>query len=152
MTGIPEGFQPIQRIRPNTFAALAGPFYWRHQVGAVQVGVRVEERHCNTRGTCHGGLLATLADIALGYACAAAAEASGKDRNFVTIDLALEYLASARPGEWLQSEVQVLNADTRTASAAGFLLAEGRPVVRMSANFRLARPRPAAPADADAKQ
>jgi len=143
---IPEGFEPIQRIQPNTFAALAGPFYWRRDGSGVSVGLRVEARHCNTRGTCHGGLLATLADIALGYACAAAGEAAGKGRNFVTIDLSLEYLAGTRAGDWIQSEVRVLNADTRTASAEGFLVADRRPVVRMSANFRMAGARGPGPA------
>ncbi|MFY9315530.1 MAG: PaaI family thioesterase [Burkholderiales bacterium] len=145
-SGIPEGFEPIQRIKPNTFAALAGPFYWRRLDGGVSVGLRVETRHCNTRGTCHGGLLATLADIALGYTCAAAAAAAGKERNFVTIDLSVEYMASTQAGDWLYSEVKVLNADTRTAAAAGHLLVEGRPVARISANFRLVRSRAPQPA------
>jgi uncharacterized protein (TIGR00369 family) len=149
--GIPEGFEPIQRIKPNTFAALAGPFYWRRQDGGVSVGLRIEAHHCNTRGTCHGGLLATLADIALGYACAAAAATAGKDRNFVTIDLSVEYMASTQAGDWLYSEVTVLNADTRTAAAAGRLLVDGRPVARVSANFRLARTRAPQPAGRDEK-
>ena len=62
-------------------------------------------------------------------------------RNFVTIDLALEYLAATQAGDWLYSEVRVMNADTRTAAAAGHLLVDGRPVARISANFRLARTR-----------
>lgn len=145
--GIPEGFEPIQRIKPNTFAALAGPFYWRRQGAGVSVGLRIEAHHCNTRGTGHGGLLATLADIALGYACAAAAEAAGKGRNFVTIDLSVEYLSGTRAGQWIQSEVRVLNAGSRTASAEGFLVADGSPVARISANFRMARMRSEGPAE-----
>src|SRR5512135_2657321 len=148
--GIPDGFEPIQRIKPGTFAALAGPFYWRRGDGGVSVGLRIEAHHCNTRGTCHGGLLATLADIALGYSCAAAGEAAGQGSNFVTIDLSVEYLAGARAGQWIQSEVRVLNAGSRTAAAQGFLVADGRPIARMSANFRLAKLRgegPAAPPD-----
>jgi hypothetical protein len=35
----------------------------------------------------------------------------------------------------------VLNTDSRTASAAGHLMVEGSPVARISANFRMARPR-----------
>jgi hypothetical protein len=44
----------------------------------------------------------------------------------------------------------VLNADSRTAAAAGHLLVEGNPVARISANFRMARsrvPQPVAPED-----
>ena len=34
------------------------------------VGLRVESKHCDARGTVHGGILATLADVALGYTMA----------------------------------------------------------------------------------
>ena len=141
MNNVPEGFEPVQRIQPHTFAGLVGPFYARREGREISVGLRIEERHLNSRGTCHGGLLATLADIALGYACVAAAE-EGQSRNFVTIDLSVEYLAGTQAGDWVQSEVKVLNADSRTASAAGHLCVDGRPVARISANFRMARTRP----------
>jgi uncharacterized protein (TIGR00369 family) len=141
--GIPEGFQLDARTQPHTFSGLVGPFYSRRQGDEISLGLRIEPRHCNSRGTCHGGLLATLADIALGYACALASEAQGGKRNFVTVDLSLQYLASTHPGDWVQSEVTVLSPGSSTAAATGHLLANGRPVVRISANFRLARPRSA---------
>ena len=142
---IPEGYELLQRTVGNTFAGLAGPFYAKRQGRDVSLGLRIEERHLNSRGTCHGGLLATLADIALGYACVAAAEESG-GKNFVTIDLSVEYLAGTQAGDWLYSEVKVLNVDTRTAAAAGHLMVDNQPVARVSANFRMARQRPAQPA------
>jgi len=140
-SGIPEGYELLQRTVGNTFSGLAGPFYAKRRGRDISLGLRVEERHLNSRGTCHGGLLATLADIALGYACVAAAEESG-GKNFVTIDLSVEYMASTRAGDWLYSEVRVLNVDTRTAAAAGHLMVDGQPVARVSANFRMARQRP----------
>jgi acyl-coenzyme A thioesterase 13 len=140
-TEIPEGYELLQRTVGNTFAGLAGPFHARREGRDISLGLRIEQRHLNSRGSCHGGLLATLADIALGYACVAATEESA-NKNFVTIDLSVEYMASTQAGDWLYSEVKVLNADTRTASAVGHLLVDGRPVARISANFRLARPRP----------
>jgi uncharacterized protein (TIGR00369 family) len=136
---IPEGFQLDQRIQPHTFGGLVGPFYSRREGNDLSLGLRIEARHCNSRGTCHGGLLATLADMALGYACAIAGGADGKRPNFVTVDLSLQYLASANVGDWVHSEVAVLTPGSRTASAAGHLLANGKPVVRISANFRVAR-------------
>jgi len=142
LPGVPEGYELDPRMQPRTFAGLAGPFYARREGDRISLGLRIEARHCNSRGTCHGGLLATLADIALGYACALAGNANGEKRNFVTVDLSLQYLASTQPGDWVQSEVEVLTPGSRTASAAGHLLANGRPVVRISANFRMARPRP----------
>lgn len=136
--GVPEGYEIVQRTQGATFAGLVGPFYAKREGRELSLGLRIEQRHLNSRGSCHGGLLATLADIALGYACVAASE-DGQSRNFVTIDLAVEYLAATQAGDWLYSEVKVMNADTRTAAAAGHLLVEGRPVARISANFRMAR-------------
>ena len=142
---IPEGYELAQRTQGPGFSGLAGPFHAKREGRALSLGLRIEQRHLNSRGSCHGGLLATLADIALGYACVAAAE-EGQSRNFVTIDLSVEYMASTQAGDWLYSEVRVLNADSRTASAAGHLMVDGRPVARISANFRVARTRPPTPA------
>jgi len=138
LPGIPEGFQLDQHIQPHTFGGLVGPFYSRRQGNDLSLGLRIEGRHCNSRGACHGGLLATLADMALGYACALAGDTDGGKRNFVTVDLSLQYLASTQVGDWVQSEVTVLSPGSRTRSAAGHLLANGKPVVRISANFRMA--------------
>jgi len=148
LPGVPEGFQLDQRIQPHTFGGLVGPFYSRRQGDEFSLGLRIEERHCNSRGTCHGGLLATLADIALGYASAIASQSDGKKRNFVTVDLSLQYLASTQVGDWVQSEVRVLNPGSNTVSAEGFLLANGIQVVRIGANFRMPRARGPEPADA----
>jgi uncharacterized protein (TIGR00369 family) len=149
MSDIPEGYELVQRTQGPGFSGLAGPFYAKREGRALSLGIRIEQRHLNSRGTCHGGLLATLADIALGYACVAASE-DGQSKNFVTIDLSVEYMATTSAGDWLYSEVEVLNADSRTAAAAGHLLVEGNPVARISANFRMARsrvPQPVAPED-----
>ena len=141
VSGIPEGFQLDPRIQPHTFGGLVGPFYSRRQGNELSLALRIEGRHCNSRGTCHGGLLATLADMALGYSCALAGDAEGGNRNFVTVDLSLQYLASTHVGDWVQSEVTVLSPGSRTRSATGHLLANGQPVVRISANFRMASAR-----------
>ncbi len=149
MSDIPEGYELVQRTQGPGFAGLAGPFYAKREGRALSLGLRIEPRHLNSRGTCHGGLLATLADIALGYACVVASE-DGQSKNFVTIDLSVEYMATTSAGDWLYSEVKVLNTDSRTAAAAGHLLVDGSPVARISANFWMARsraPQPAAPED-----
>ena len=148
---IPEGFQLDQHIQPHTFGGLAGPFYSRRQGDELSLGLRIEERHCKSRGTCHGGLLATLADIALGYACVVAEGPDRKKRNFVTTDLSLQYLASTQVGDWVQSEVRVLNPGSSMVSAEGHLLANGKPVVRISANFRMARIRASDPVNSPGK-
>ena len=61
----PDGFAPLFRTSP--FLDVLGPFYHRRDGRALILGVRIAEKHCNARGTAHGGLLMTLADIANAY-------------------------------------------------------------------------------------
>ena len=150
MSHIPEGFHRVQRPQPNPFNDLVGPFYSKLEGNVISVGLRIEERHCNSRGICHCGLLATLADIALGYACVIAGGTEGRAGSFVTTNLSVDYLAPAHVGDWVQSDVKVLNPGSRTATANGFLVANGNPVVRASATFRMIKsrtPDPASPAE-----
>jgi acyl-coenzyme A thioesterase 13 len=72
MTEVPEGFEPLFRTSP--FLEMLGPFFYRRSENAFVIGLRVEDKHTNARGTAHGGLLLTLADIALGYTAAFSAD------------------------------------------------------------------------------
>jgi acyl-coenzyme A thioesterase PaaI-like protein len=83
MPPIPEGYRRIERLSP--FNALVGPLYERREGEAVSIGLLIEPKHSNSRGICHGGVLATLADLALGYAMLAK---SGDRGGFVTAHLA----------------------------------------------------------------
>ena len=104
---IPEGFRRVQRPRPNPFNEMVGPFYERRRGTEVSLGLRIEERHCNSRDICHGGLLATLADLALGYSALAAAKTAGGPSSFVTVSLSLDFAGSAKAGDWVESAVEV---------------------------------------------
>jgi acyl-coenzyme A thioesterase 13 len=133
MSDIPEGFHRVQRPQPNPFNELVGPFYSKRQGKDVSLGLRIEERHTNSRGICHGGLLATMADLALGYACLAI----GGQTSFVTVNLSLDFAGSAKAGDWVESQAEVQKAGSRIAFANCFLVANGVRIVRASAIFAL---------------
>jgi uncharacterized protein (TIGR00369 family) len=130
MTRIPEGFQRIARLSP--FNALVGPLYERRDGDAVSIGLTVEAKHTNSRGVCHGGVLATLADLALGYAMLAR---SGDKGSFVTAHLAVDYAGAAKLGDWIESKVEIQHVGSRLAFANCYLLSGAKPVVRASAIF-----------------
>ena len=130
MTGIPEGFQKIARLSP--FNALVGPLYERRDGDAVSIGLAIEAKHTNSRGVCHGGVLATLADLALGYAMLAR---SGDKGSFVTAHLAVDYAGAARLGEWIESKVEIQHVGARLAFANCYLVSGAKPIVRASAIF-----------------
>ena len=129
MVPLPAGFEPFTRISP--FIELIGPLFERRIGDKLSLGLRVEKKHSNNRGICHGGVLATLADVALGYAMVEKIGAKG----FVTAQLALDYAGAANLGDWVESDVEVQRAGSRLAFANCYLKAGGQRIVRASAIF-----------------
>ena len=127
---IPPGFRKLEGLSP--FNALVGPLYEKRDGEAVSVGVVIEQKHTNSRGICHGGVLATIADLALGYAMLAK---SGDKGSFLTAHLAVDYAGSARPGDFVHSSVEIQRVGSRMAFANCYLMAGGKPIVRASAIF-----------------
>jgi len=129
MTRIPEGFRKIERLSP--FNALVGPLYERRDGDAVSIGLAIEAKHTNSRGICHGGVLATLADLALGYAMLA----KSGDKGFVTAHLAVDYAGAAKAGDWIESRVEIQRVGSRLAFANCYLMSGDQPIVRASGIF-----------------
>ena len=135
---VPPGFSPIVRAQ-GPFNTLIGPIYERRDGERLVMGLRVEDRHCNSQGFAHGGLLATLSDLGLGYAMIGKVEAGAAERRpFVTVNLSIDYLGAAKVGEWIESDVEVQKIGRSIAFCTGFLVAGGRRVVRASGVFALA--------------
>jgi uncharacterized protein (TIGR00369 family) len=130
MPRIPEEFRKIERLSP--FNALVGPLYERRSADGVSIGLVIEEKHTNSRGICHGGVLATLADLALGYAMLAK---SGDKGSFLTAHLAVDYAGAAKVGDWIESQVEIQRVGARLAFANCYLMANHKPIVRASAIF-----------------
>jgi len=65
---VPPGFAPFHTASGG-FISLIGPVHVRDVPGGPPViGLRIAPQHLNLRGIPHGGLMATLADTALGHA------------------------------------------------------------------------------------
>jgi uncharacterized protein (TIGR00369 family) len=135
MPSIPEGFRKIERLSP--FNALLGPLYERRAGDAVSIGLAIEEKHTNSRGICHGGVLATLADLSLGYAMLAKSGAIAGQRqgSFLTAHLALDYAGAARLGDWIESRTEIQRVGARLAFANCYLVVDEKRIVRASAIF-----------------
>ena len=96
--GFAEALYPkIARLPGVRFVSpvleLDGPLYCRGEGLGLVIGLRVAQKHCNARGTIHGGILATLADVALGYALAFS---SNPPASLVTANLSLDFAGTAR--------------------------------------------------------
>jgi len=137
MTGhIPDGFERHFRKSPATDPW--EPLYSRRDAGVVQIGLRVREAHCNGKGFLHGGVLAALADNAMGLSWGAArTPASQAERPGVTAALSIDYLASARPGQWVVFEPRVLKTSGSTGVVDALVRADGVVIARANATYRV---------------
>ena len=99
------------------------------------LGLRVEAKHCNRRGTLHGGILATLADVALGYTIAFSTQ---PPTGLITANLSLDFAGTAKIGDWLETRVDVQKKGGRLAFANCYISAGEQRIVRASAVFVVA--------------
>lgn len=126
----PHGFKPLFRTSP--VLELIGPLYFRGEGRDLAIGLRAGAKHCNSRGTVHGGMLATLADVALGYTMAFSSDPPG---NLVTANLSLDYAGTAKIGDWLEAHVDIQKQGSRLSFANCYILVGERRIVRASAVF-----------------
>jgi acyl-coenzyme A thioesterase PaaI-like protein len=66
----PEGF--VRHLRVSPLTAPWEPIYERALSDRLVLGLWLRTPHTNTRGSAHGGLIAALADKAMGLSCAIA--------------------------------------------------------------------------------
>ncbi len=131
--GIPEGFHV--HTRRSGLTAPWEPIYAKARPNAFVLALRAGERHANSRGLVHGGLLTALADNAMGLSCA---QASGGDVRLVTVSLAIDFLGPARLGQWIEVDTSYVKTGRRLCFAQAFVLADGAPCARANATFSVA--------------
>jgi len=130
---IPPEFRPLFRRSP--VLDLIGPLYCRGEGLDLIIGLRVETKHCNARGTVHGGILATLADVALGYTMAFS---STPPANLITANLTLDFAGTAKLGDWLEAHVDVQKGGSRLSFANCYITVNEQRIVRASGVFLVA--------------
>ena len=130
MSTIPTGFTSLFRSSP--FLDLLGPIYNQRTDTGLVIGLRAEEKHCNARGLVHGGVLSSLADVALGYNSAFAQE---PPTPIVTSSLTIDYAGTAKLGDWITIETDVQKVGKSLAFANCYVVVESMRIARASAVF-----------------
>ena len=136
-TDIPEGFEPHFRKSPLTDPW--EPLYCKRTDKAVIIGLRLARPHTNARGLIHGGLIAALADNAMGYSCA---HVMGWTASLLTVSLAVDYIGSAQIGQWLAVECEAIKTGSTICFAQGLIRADGAVIARASGTFRVGPKKP----------
>jgi uncharacterized protein (TIGR00369 family) len=131
-TEIPQGFERHTRQSPLTDPW--EPLYSRRTERAVIIGLRLAKPHTNARGLIHGGLIATLADNAMGHSCV---YRIGETSSLVTIGLAVDFVGTAQVGQWLTVEPEVIKTGSTICFAQSLIKADDVVIARANATFRV---------------
>ena len=131
---IPEGFKP--RRFGDGFVSTNGPLYLKKLERGILLGFRVEPRHCNPMGICHGGMISTFCDMLLPIS-AHYLSADLARRFLSTISLQVDFLAPSPKGAWVQGEAQLLRATRSMVFMQGLVTADGQSVARVSGIFKI---------------
>lgn len=137
--GVPPGFAPHPRRSPVTEPW--EPIYFRTTPDAYILGLRLAKAHTNSRGLVHGGLIAALADNAMGLSCGLKTNRD-EVQGLVTVNLSVDYLGSATVGQWLQIETTFVKSGGSISFAQCFVTADGEPCARANATFKMLRKKP----------
>lgn len=131
----PEGFVRLPTPPKDAFTAHVGPFYARFEGEVLVLGFRVEERHSNPAGICHGGAMMAFADVFM----AVASSVQGRmEANFLpTINLSGDFLAPTALGAWVEGRTDLLRVTQRFVFAQGIATADGERVLRSSGVFSI---------------
>jgi acyl-coenzyme A thioesterase 13 len=133
---IPAGFEPAG-FAPG-FLDHGGPYYLGPAVAGVRaVGLAVRPHHINYKDAAHGGVISTLADVALSHAVF---DAERPRLTPSTVTLTVHYLTAALLGDWLEARVRIDRLGGRTAYTSGAIWRGEEQVATMSGVFAIKRP------------
>ena len=99
--GVPAGFVALGG--PARFVATIGPFYVT-ETAPWRLGLVAGEEHCNEHGFVEGGAMMALADHAMYFDIVKSTEI----RNAATVSLNTDFLANARPGDWIETRPAIV--------------------------------------------
>jgi len=136
VTGVqlPGGFEPLE---PSPFGERVGPLYINTRDSVPVLALAVQEHHTNRGGRVHGGLLATLADIALSRAVRAELPPGS---TMWTADLHIAFLQGTGQGEWIEAVPTVDRVGRSLVHASCVLRAGEQQLAKVLATFAVRVP------------
>ncbi len=126
------GYVPADPDDP--FEMRAGPFFRDPDgSGGSRLALRIEERHCNSGGVAHGGLLMTMMDL-----CLAQTARNDPAIDYVfTVSMTSEFADAGRCGDLAEARGEVVRHGRSLAFVRGQIHAGDRILLNASAVFKL---------------
>ena len=131
ISDVPDGFD--RHFRQSPLTDPWEPIYSRRTADAIILGLRLNTPHTNSRGFIHGGLIAALADNAMGLSCGVKL---GDGFRLVTVGLAIDFIGTAQIGQWLAIESEVIKTGRTICFAQSLIKADGVTIARANGTFR----------------
>lgn len=131
---IPPGFEPSGFT--GGYLGHVGPYYIKPSDGGFIVGLRIEDHHINYVGLAHGGVLTTLADVALSLQVH---RSEDPPLPITTVSLTTHFLAGAKRGDWLEATGRIDRMGRRLAYTSGRITRDGTTIMTMSGVFNILR-------------
>jgi acyl-coenzyme A thioesterase 13 len=126
----PLGFVPAN-FSPG-FLDRGGPYWIGGSEAAPLIGLLIGEGHLNYLDVAHGGVMTTLADVAMSYAV----HSSRTPRLAVsTATLTVNFLAGVRLGDWVGATPRIDRIGRNLAHTSGEIRRAGEVVATMSGVF-----------------
>lgn len=134
MADVQEGAPPGFARLPEKlgFARHVGPIFYGEAEGQVVLGFRVGEHHVNPAGMCHGGMLMTVMDLGLILGILAV---QPHGTFAPTMSLAVDFIAPAHLGDWVESRVDFVHAAKRRGISSGRLVGPQGVLLRANGTF-----------------
>jgi len=120
--GLPEG---AVEVSVAAFSKYVGPIYRlpNTEDGTIKrFAFIVVEKHMNSAGSVHGGMLMTLADLAMGQTSRLASGA----KSCSTVSLNCDFLGPGRLGDMIEARVRVTRRSRTMVFLSGELVAGDR--------------------------
>ena len=130
-----------RRVAASDFLGWIGIELVDAQPGEVDLVLNAAARHMNLQGLLHGGMIATLADTAMGIAVRTKLEPGTRH---VTVQLDVQFLSPGRPGpisargRVIRVGSQIAHTEAEITDAAGKLLAKAHSTVAIMNDRRAA--------------
>ncbi len=123
----------------DSFGNDLGMEYLRVEDGYAEAELRIERRHCNPNGVCHGGAVFTLADDSMG---AAAFSVAPRGTVPASVQVGAHFARSATAGDTLRVRTRVVYSGRRTAVLQSEVVdQDSRTVALLSASYMFVEPR-----------
>ena len=126
MSEAPQGFS--RHSRRSGLTDPWEPIYARETESALILAICAAAPHCNARGFVHGGLISALADNAMGLSCG---RTLGHAGGLVTVNLNVDFLASALAGQWLEFDTVFVKPGRTLCFAQAFITASVKSLRRL---------------------